>query len=129
MRFANFRVGLAAAVATVATISSAGAAELLGCRDVGFQVDRDVIRVGKEQGRWQDVKLTVSGNLIEIFDVRVVYGNGKADDLSVKSIIQPGGETRWMALKGDGKKIDRIELVYRSLPAFQGKAAVCAFGR
>lgn len=130
---ANFlKSSLAAAVlglAAVAAPSAAQAAELLGCRDVGFQADRDVIRVGKEQGKWTAIKLTVAGNLIEVFDVTVVYGNGKTDALSVRNIIQPGSETRWLDLRGDGKKIDRIELVYRAIPAFRGKATVCALGR
>ncbi|MEJ1156866.1 hypothetical protein [Prosthecomicrobium sp. N25] len=118
-----------AALALLATASAASAAEPLGCRTVGLDVDRDVIAVGKQEGRWTAVKLTVAGNDVEIYDLKIVYGGGKAEDFSVRSVIPKNGETRWIDLKGDGKAIRQIELVYRSVKERKGQAVICAYGR
>jgi hypothetical protein len=131
-RHINSFAGLIAAVAVVAgaPAGAAAAEERLGCRDVGFAVDRDVIAVGRDEGRFGAIKLTVRGNPIEIFNLRVVYGNGTPDDLEVRSEIKAGGETRWIDLRGSkDRAIRKIELVYRSIPAFRGQAVVCAYGR
>jgi hypothetical protein len=120
-----------AILAGVALAFSAGtaSAEQLGCKKVGFLVDRDVIHVGKSEGRFKAIKLKVRGNAIEILDLRVIYGNGNPDDLAVRSVIRAGGETRWIDLKGDKRFIKQIEMVYRSKPNFKGQATVCAYGR
>lgn len=113
----------------IALFSGSAAAGQLGCKKVGFLVDRDVIHVGKIDGRFKAIKLKVRGNAIEMLDLKVVYGNGNPDDLAVRSVIRPGGETRWIDLKGDKRFIKQIEMVYRSKPNFKGQATVCAYGR
>lgn len=115
--------------AAVLATTAASAAEQLGCRKVGFVVDRDIIPVGRADGRFSAIKLQVTGNTIELLDLKVIYGNGNPDDLTVRSVIPAGGETRWIDLKGARRAIRQIELVYRSKPSFKGQATVCAFGR
>lgn len=123
-------LGLVIVAAVIAaTASSASAAELLGCRKVGFLTDRDVIEVGKQDGRYSAIKLEVKENEIEVLDLKVIYGNGNPDDLAVRSMIRAGGETRWIDLRGGKRFIKQINVVYRSKPSFQGQATVCAFGR
>jgi hypothetical protein len=119
---------LIAAAATVALVAPASAADLLGCRKVGFLTDRDVISVGAAKG-YSAIKLTVKDNAIEMLDLDVVYGNGNPDDLQVRSNIPAGGETRWIDLKGGKRAIRQITFVYRSQPSFRGQATVCAYGR
>jgi hypothetical protein len=120
---------LLAALAVLTLAPAANAAEPLGCRNVGLDVDRDVIPVGKQEGRWSAIKLTVVGNDVEIFDLKVVYGGGKVDDFSVRTVVPNKGETRWIDLKGDSKAIRQIELVYRSVKERKGQATICAIGR
>lgn len=100
----------------------------LGCKSVGFGVDRDVIKVGRNDGTFTAIKLKVRSAPIEIFDLRVVFGNGKRQDIRVRSVIKPGGETRAIDLAGANRGIDRVELLYRSIPTFKGKADVCVDG-
>jgi hypothetical protein len=102
--------------------------EELGCQSVGLLGDRDVIRVGRREGRFKAIKLRVSGNDVHIIDLKVVYGNGAPDDISVRSDIRQGGETRPLDLRGYERSIDRIELIYRAKPNFRGRAKVCALG-
>jgi hypothetical protein len=100
----------------------------LGCRSVGFRVDRDVIKVGRFDGAFRKIRLRVIGNKIEVFNLQVVYGNGGSDDIRVRAIIADGGVTKPLDLRGDRRAIQRIEMIYRSQPNFKGTAAVCVDG-
>lgn len=109
--------------------TTTASAEQLGCRAVGFINDRDTITVGKDAGRFKSIQLRVSGNDIEMRDLKVVYGNGQVDDVQVRSRIAAGGETRWIDLKGNKRFIDRIVMTYASRPSFKGQARVCVHAR
>jgi hypothetical protein len=100
----------------------------LGCRNVGFIADRDVIPVGRREGRFKAIKLNVAGNDVHILDLKVIYANGAPDDISVRSRIREGGETRPLDLRGFDRSIDRVELVYERQVNFRGRAKVCVHG-
>jgi hypothetical protein len=100
----------------------------LGCKRVGFLVDRDVIRVGRREGRFKAIRVAVSDNRVHMYNLRVVYTNGAPDDIEVRSEIRPGSRTRALDLRGRERSIDRIELVYRSEPSLRGQANVCVEG-
>ncbi|MGF1619339.1 MAG: hypothetical protein ACFCUR_01855 [Rhodomicrobiaceae bacterium] len=100
----------------------------LGCKSVGFLGDRDVIRVGRREGRFKAIKLSVSGNTVYMNDLKVFYTRGAPDDIRVRSEIKEGRETRPLDLKGRERSIDRIEMIYRAKPSFKGKARVCVLG-
>lgn len=100
----------------------------LGCQSVGFLVDRDVIRVGRREGRFKAIRLQVTGNRINMLDLKVIYANGAPDDLPVRAEIRPGSTTRAFDLRGRERAIDRIEMVYRSEPNLRGQARVCVEG-
>jgi hypothetical protein len=102
--------------------------EELGCQKVGFVVDRDVIKVGRREGRFRAIRLEVSGNSVFMNDLKVVYANGAPDDLHVRSEIRDGGQTRAIDLQGRERAIDRIEMVYRAKPNFKGSAKICVSG-
>lgn len=103
--------------------------ELLGERKVGFLVDRDTIKVGRGDGRFEAIQLGVEGNEIEILDLKVVYANGQPDDLRVRERIRAGGRTRAIDLKGRDRAIREIQVIYRSRPSFRGQATLRVFGR
>jgi hypothetical protein len=102
--------------------------ENLGCRDVGFLVDRDVIRVGRKEGAFHRLRLRARGNKIEVFDLKVYYGNGERDDIRVRAVIPDGGQSGPLDLRGKARGVDRIELIYRTQPSFKGRAQICVDG-
>lgn len=102
--------------------------EQLGCKSVGFLIDRDVIQVGRQDGRFRALRLEVSDSPVEFFDLRVVFGNGVKQDIRVRELIRPGERTRPLDLFGDNRGIARVEMVYRSIAGFKGKARVCVSG-
>lgn len=131
MHYLRYAIVACLAIVGVAAAPSASHAEweLLGEKEVGFRVDRDVIHVGRREGRFERLQLRVRGNDIEMLDLKVVYANGEVDDIPVRHFIRQGGETRPLDLRGDrGRRIDRIELMYRSRPDFRGRAVVQVYG-
>lgn len=101
----------------------------LGCQKVSFiGKDRDIIRVGRREGRFKAIRLSARGSDVEMLDLKVIYANGEPDDIPVRSMIRAGSRTKPLDLKGRERAIDRIEMVYRSRPSFKGQATVCAEG-
>ena len=120
--------GTIAGLGLVPTTASAAGWEQLGCRSVGFLADRDVIRVGRREGRFKAIRLKVSENKIYMQDLKVVYANGAPDDIPVRNEIRAGGQTRPLDLRGARRAIRQIEMTYRSRPSFKGHASVCVEG-
>jgi hypothetical protein len=123
-----------AMVGTLACLSMAPTAaqarwEQLGCQKVGFAVDKDVIHVGRSEGKFRSIRLLVSGNKVHMMDLKVIYANGQPDDIPVRDEIRAGGQTRPLDLKGERRAIKEIEMVYRSQPNFKGEATVCVEGQ
>ena len=100
----------------------------LGCAKVGFLEGKDVIRVGRKEGTFRAIKLSVRGNKLRLDRLRVVYGNGQAEDLVVRTVIPEGGETRAIDLSGRQRGIDFIDLRYIPQITFGGRATVCVSG-
>ena len=101
----------------------------LGCRDVSFSVDRDVIRVGVRDGRFTHIRLRVTGNDVRMLDLKVIYTGGEPDDLPVRAVIRAGGQSGQLDLRGRDRSIDRVEMIYAARPNFRGRARVCVDGR
>jgi hypothetical protein len=100
----------------------------LGCRSVGFRIDRDVVQVAPRPDGYRAIRLRVRGNEIFIVDLKVVYGNGAPDDIPVKALIRPGTTSGLLDLKGGNRQINRVEMIYRSRRDFRGQAEVCVEG-
>jgi hypothetical protein len=101
----------------------------LGCKQVSlFGRDRDSIDVGRREGRFRAIRLHVRGADVEMLDLRVIYTNGAPDDISVRHVIRQGDTTRPLDLRGRERSIQRVEMVYRTIPNFKGLARVCVEG-
>lgn len=102
--------------------------EQLGCQSVGLFDFADVISVGGHEGSFGQLKLTADGGNVRLDRLRIYYGNGASQDISVRTVIPDGRETEAIDLTGRQRFIERIELYY--IPSFSagGHATVCAFG-
>jgi hypothetical protein len=101
---------------------------VLGEQTVGFDVDRDVVKVGRREGRFSRIRLDVRGNDVFVRNVRVRYGNGEEESFELREEIRAGSSSRPIDLKGDRRAIDTIELTYRARPGFRGQATVAVLG-
>ena len=107
--------------------TAAGGDVLFGVQSVGFAVDRDVIKVGAELGKFDKIRLRVLDNDLFINEMRVIYANGEPDVLAVAANIPANTRTKWFTLKGD-RFIKEIQLVYRARPGYRGQARVEVYG-
>jgi len=101
----------------------------LGCKRVNFLIERDVVPVGRKEGRFTAIRLRALGNRIQMLDLRVIYGNGAPDFIPVRMSLSAGSETKPLPLKGDGRAITQIEMIYVAQPSFKGQGTLCVDGR
>jgi hypothetical protein len=101
----------------------------LGCKQVSlFGTDRDSVRVGRQEGRFKAIRLHVRGADVEMRDLRVIYANGDPDEIQIRNFLRQGQRTRPLELRGWQRSIDRVDMVYRTIPNFKGLATVCVEG-
>jgi hypothetical protein len=98
----------------------------LGERTVHGRVDRDIIHVGRVNGRFRKLQFVVEHAPLEMFDVIVVMGDGSMFRVPTRLIFQPG-QSRTIDLPGDLRVVRRVEFRYGNLPG-AGRARVLLLG-
>lgn len=96
---------------------------------VGFGVDHDVILTGNVNDEFTKLKLRVTDGPLKIYDMKVHFDNGGVQDVSIRSTIRQGGETRVIDLNGGVRKIAKIEFWYETKGFRKGKARVAVWGK
>lgn len=119
---------VAVAVAACAPAYGGGGPTVLGQRTVAFGADYDVIRVGPGDRRFRAVRLHVSDSPMEMFDVRIRFGDGSSFSPSTRLRFEEGAWTRSIDLPGRARVIRTIEFRYRSIGPRSGRARVQAVG-
>jgi len=99
----------------------------LGERWVNGGVDRDVIHVGRAEGRFHRLQVVVENSSLEMYDMAIVFGDGQVYSPNVRLVFAPGTSTRVIDLPGGGRLIRRVEFRYGNLPG-GGRARVALFG-
>jgi hypothetical protein len=79
--------------------------ELLGQQNIGFGADRDVVRVGRQEGRFSAIRLRVDRADVFLISLRVVYERGQVDDYQVNTRMRAGTETQPLDLRGERRSI------------------------
>src|SRR5882762_6369037 len=102
--------------------------ELLGSRSVSFAVDRDVIDVGAREGTFDAVRIEVDGGSLEMYNIRITFGNGDTWSPDTRVLFRQGSWSRLIDLPGPARVIGKIEFWYRSRLR-RGQATVRVFGR
>jgi uncharacterized protein len=94
--------------------------------------DVDSVEVGRSGGFFTAINVKVSGNRVNFYDVKVIYGNNEEDHLQVRRVVEKGGETGPLQLnleKYKGRVIKKIQLSYQSGSWFRGRARVLIEGK
>jgi len=101
----------------------------LGTRHVDFRTDHDIVRTAGE-GRFKRIRIVVEGGDLEMFDVRLTFGDGKMYSPVTRFSFSGNSRSRTIALPGAARVIRWIDFYYRSVPGGrQGKATVHVYGR
>lgn len=128
-RFAWIGFGLALLAAGF-LVQARGGWRFLGDRVVNDRLDHDVVSVGAHRGTFRAVKLVVKGSPVHFLDVKVHFANGGVQDVSLRTVVPAGGESRVIDLEGGDRVIDRVEFWYEANSLARGKKAVVrVFGR
>jgi len=101
----------------------------IGMRPVDFRVDHDVI-VSAGDGAFRAIRIEVEGGDLEMFDVKLTFGNGETFSPATRLYFREGTRSRVIDLPGAARIIRRIDFFYRSaLFGAQGRATVHVYGR
>lgn len=116
---------------TARAVANAKGWKLLGERKVAFGGDHDVIPV---KGRvatngFRALRLVVKGSPLEMFKMKITFGNNKSHSPKLRHVFRQGSWTRRIDLPGDVRNIKRVEFWYRSVGRHSGKATVKLFGQ
>ncbi len=100
----------------------------LGSKKVSYKLDRDVIKVGTQDGRFTKLKVQVTGGALNMHKMIVEYGNGSKDEISLKHQFKNEG-TRVIDLNGNKRVIKDITFFYDTKNKSKRRATVHVFGR
>lgn len=87
--------------------------EKLGERTVDLTLDKDVIRCA-HKGTFTAIRFHVDKAPVSFLRVIVKYANGSTDDLNFNQLIRPGGNSRYLDLRGGKRVIKSITVYYKS---------------
>ena len=85
---------------------------LMGDAWVSGQFEREIIRVGKYEGRVARVMLVITHSNLEIGDVAIQFGNGQRWSPGLRHSFGDGSRSRAIDLPGNVRFIRGVELVH-----------------
>ena len=100
---------------------------LIGQKQVAFHVDHDVIAADPGP-TYRSLRLHVGGNDLDMYDIRITFGNGQVWSPETRLHFAQGTGSRQIDLPGDARHIRRVDFAYRALGPAQGHAFVHVFG-
>ncbi len=101
----------------------------LGARQVNLQTDHDVLRATGDP-RVKRIRLVVEGSDLEMFDVRITFGDGATFTPPTHFSFKANSKSHVIVLPGAARIVRWIDFYYRSVPARgHGKATVHLYGR
>jgi hypothetical protein len=89
-----------------------GTWERVGVRKVSYGVEKDVVMVTSKKGKFTKLQLKVKDAPVNFRDMKVYFGNGSVQDVSLRNTIPAGGESRVIDLDGGERTIVKIEFIY-----------------
>jgi hypothetical protein len=98
-------------------------------KTVGFAVDHDVINLGNGNDDFRFLKLKVTDGPLKVYDMKIYFDNGSVQDVSLRSHIQQGGESRVINLEGGVRHLRKIEFWYETKGFLNGRARVAVWGK
>jgi hypothetical protein len=99
----------------------------LGERWVNGRADRDIIHVGRKEGRFRKLQIVVEHSALEMFDMRIVFADGSVYSPPTRLVFAQNSKSRVIDLPGGARVIRRVEFRYGNLPG-GGRAQVELWG-
>ena len=125
-----FRTMLLATLALAAASPAAaqGGWTFLGDKTVNDAGDRDAVNL-PGSNRYARVRICVDKAPVRFYDLSVHFGNGGSQDVKMAALINPGGCTRAIDLKGGARDITKISFLYEAKSLGRKDAQVRVYGQ
>lgn len=81
---------------------------------VDFKKDKEVIDVGKSEGRFTKVRFEVKNGDLVMDKVKITFGDGDTFEPDTKVEFKEGSRSRDIDLPGKSRVIKRVEFICRS---------------
>jgi len=101
----------------------------LGSKKVSYKLDRDVIKVGPNDGTFRKLKIQVTGGSLNMHKMIVEYGNGSKDNIPLKHNFKRGSDSRVIDLEGGKRVIKDITFFYDTKNNSRKRASIHVFGK
>lgn len=111
-----------------AAVHAQGGWRFIADKRVGFGVDHDVIVTGNTNDDFRKLKIRVTDGPLKMYDMKVYFDNGTVQDVSIRTLIRQGGETRVIDMDGGLRHIKRIEFWYETKGFLKGRSRVAVWG-
>ena len=101
--------------------------QMLGEQEVSGRVDKDTIKVGRYEGKFNKLTLVVLDSDLEMLEFKIVFSDRTTYDPKVSQFFRENQRTRVIDLPPSENAIQKIDLKYRNLPG-GGRAKVQVWG-
>lgn len=96
----------------------------LGSKEVKDRSEQDTWNIGADKGQFRRIKIAVLYRPVRFYRLLVTFGNGTKQEVSVRSLIPAGGETRAIDLTGTDRNINKIEVWYEANTPRRGRRSM-----
>jgi len=101
----------------------------LGDKHVDGNSDHDKISLGSSEGWFRQLQIRVEDAPVSFKRVIVHFGNGTDEELQFREVINAGGATRAMDLRGRRRIIKSVEFWYEKASGGSNRPTVRLYGR
>ncbi len=101
----------------------------LGSREVNFGLDRDSIVISRARGPMRQLLVRARMSPVEIYDIRVVFFNGRSYDAADRQRLNTGNDRLYINLPGNSRDIREVIFRYRKLAPSSRRATIELYGR
>lgn len=101
----------------------------IGSKEVDYNVDHDTMNITAMKGDFRRIRIGVSRAPVRFIRVVLTYGNGRTQEIPIRSLIRAGGFSRNIDLQGRERVINKVEFWYESASLRRQKAVVTLYGR
>jgi hypothetical protein len=89
--------------------------ELLGVRIVNYRAEKDVFEITGREGRFRSLRMEVDEGAVEVFNVRVVFGDGSSFSPETRLLFGEGSRSRTLDFPGEARVIRQVEMWFKTI--------------
>ena len=101
----------------------------LGDKHVDGNSDHDKISLGSSEGTFRQLQIRVDDAAVNFNRVVVHFGNGADEEMQFREVINAGGSTRPLNLRGRRRVIKSVEFWYEKANYGSKRPTVRLYGR